>query len=129
MFVFAAALTTATAVSASAPETVEGTTAITVDEAYELFEQGLPFVDVRKASDYDSGRIPGAVNLYANDAFTQESLAEVVKPDEPVVFYCNGVVCELSSTAAAMAVSWGYSNIYYFREGFPGWDEAGLPIE
>ncbi len=114
---------------AAAPEHVDGATTISVDEAYEHFEQGLPFVDVRKPSDYDSGRIPGAVNLGLNENFSQESLAAIAGKDEPVVFYCNGVACERSSEASKMAISWGYTKVYYFYEGFPGWDNAGLPIE
>lgn len=114
---------------ASAPDNVEGATTVSVDEAYDLFEQDLPFVDVRKPSDFDSGRVPGAHSLDLKEAFSEATLAEVVGKDDPVVFYCNGAACERSSVACAKAVSWGYTKVYYFRDGFPGWDDAGLPIE
>ena len=114
---------------AAAPEHVEGATTVSVDEAYEYFEQGLPFVDVREPSDYDSGRIPGATNLDVSENFSQACVATIAVTDEPVVFYCNGAACERSSVASEMAVSWGYTKVYYFYEGFPGWDNAGLPIE
>ena len=62
--------------------------------------------------------------------------AEVGRPvgavagkDEAVVMYCNGHNCMRSSKASAMAVGWGYSKIYYFRDGFPAWKDAGYPVE
>lgn len=117
------------AFAAESPAHVDGATTVTADEAYELFEQNVVFVDVRKPSDYDSGRIPGAVHLDVKTAFTRESLAEVVQPSDPVVIYCNGFSCMRSSKATAMAVEWGFSNVKYLREGFPSWDEAGFPVE
>lgn len=114
---------------AAAPEQVEGATRVSVDEAYDYFEQGIPFVDVRKPSDYDSGRIPGATNLDVNENFSTESLAQIAGANDPVVIYCNGAACERSAKASEMAVSWGYTKVYYFFDGFPGWDNAGLPIE
>lgn len=111
-----------------APPEVAGATTITIDEGAAMFDEGVLFVDVRKGSDYDAGRVPGAVNLYVHD-LTDEALgAEAAKGDK-IVFYCNGVKCDLSSKACEKAVSWGYSQIYYMRDGFPGWESAGLPVE
>ena len=54
---------------------------------------------------------------------------EEVGLDEDVVFYCSGVRCPRSSAGATRAVAWGYKKIYYFREGFPAWKNAGYPVE
>ena len=27
------------------------------------------------------------------------------------------------------ALTWGYENVYYFADGYPGWEAAGHPIE
>ncbi len=35
----------------------------------------------------------------------------------------------LSSKACVNAVVWGFEQVYYFREGFPGWKAANCPIE
>ncbi len=113
----------------SAPMSVAGTTTISVEEAAELFDAEVPFVDVRKASDFDAGRIPAAVNIDVKGDFTEAALAAVAGKNDKVVFYCNGEKCLLSSTAAEMAVAWGWTNIQYFRGGFPAWEAAGLPIE
>lgn len=113
----------------AAPLTVDGASTVNVAQAKALFDQGAVFIDPRGDADWDAGRIPGAIHLAFNGGLTEESLAEVVGRDEPVVFYCNGVKCGLSSKACTKAVSWGFTNVYYFREGFPGWETAGYPIE
>lgn len=111
------------------PLSVPGATTITVEEAVELFDQGLPFIDVRKLSDFEAGRIPGAFHLDSSSDFTEANLAEIVGKNDPVVIYCNGDDCMRSSEMTALAVSWGYTNISYLRLGYPAWDSAGFPIE
>ncbi len=123
------ALTTVTWAKEEGPMTVPGATTIDVTEARKLFDAEIPFIDVRKDKDWDAGRIPGAYHLDVKKALTKESLGEVVKPDETVVFYCNGPKCLRSSKATAMAVSWGYKDVKYFRDGFPAWKGAGHPVE
>ena len=111
------------------PETVSGATTVDAAKAKELFDQEVLFVDTRKDKDWDAGRIPGAEHLDVKKALTAESLGAVAGKDEPVVMYCNGHNCLRSSHAAAMAVEWGYSKVYYFRDGFPAWKDAGYPVE
>ncbi|CUH76526.1 Inner membrane protein YgaP [Tritonibacter multivorans] len=111
------------------PVSVAGASTVSVEEAYALFEQEAIFVDVRKPSDFDSGHIPEAVHLDLKSTFNEGALAEVAQKTDAVVFYCNGWSCLRSSKASEQAVAWGYSNVYYFRDGMPGWDVAGLPVE
>ena len=111
------------------PMEVKGATTISHKEAKELFDSGVKFVDIRKDSDWEAGRIPDAIHLELKKVFNKESLAEKVLPSEKVVFYCNGPKCLRSSKASAMAVEWGYSKVYYYRDGFPDWDENGYPAE
>jgi rhodanese-related sulfurtransferase len=117
------------AAAVESPRQVTGATTVSPQEALELFDAGVAFVDVRKQSDYDAGRVPGAYHLDVNLALTQESLAEIAAPGDPVLFYCNGHSCMRSSEACDMAVGWGYSQVYYLRDGYPAWDAAGYPIE
>lgn len=119
-------------IAASATESplaVDGATTVTPEEALALFDQGIVFVDVRKDSDFDAGRIPGAVHLDVKSALSTETLTEVVGLTDAVVFYCNGHSCMRSSDACAMAVGWGYTTVYYLRDGYPAWEAAGYPIE
>ncbi|MEM7101140.1 MAG: hypothetical protein AAF541_22960 [Pseudomonadota bacterium] len=34
-----------------------------------------------------------------------------------------------ASLAVRKAIEWGYTDVYYFRDGFIGWRARGLPIE
>tara|TARA_B100000315_G_scaffold143376_2_gene132369 strand:+ start:2002 stop:2412 length:411 start_codon:yes stop_codon:yes gene_type:complete len=111
------------------PVEIKGATTVSVSKAKELFEKEVAFIDVRKNSDWDAGRIPGAVHIELKKVFSEAKLLEVVKKDKPVVFYCNGESCLRSSKASAKAVSWGFKNVYYFRLGFPGWKKSGFPVE
>lgn len=117
------------AAAEKAPLSVDGATNVTVEQAAELFDEGVLFVDVRKGSDWEAGRIPASINLYVKDALTEEALAAEAGKDDKIVFYCNGAKCGLSSEACAKAIEWGYSQVYYMRDGFPGWEQAGMPIE
>lgn len=125
------AVSTAPAVhaAASSPETVSGTTIIDAATAKALFDRGVPFVDVRKDSDWDAGRIPGAEHLELKKVFGEEKLAEIAGKDQEVVIYCNGPKCMRSSEACAKAVSWGFKKVYYFRGGFPEWAAMDYSIE
>jgi rhodanese-related sulfurtransferase len=111
------------------PLTVDGATTIDSSKAKSLFDDGVLFVDIRKNSDWDAGRIPDALYLELNSQFTAENLAAEVYKNEALVCYCNGPKCHRSAKCAAKAVEWGFSNIYYYREGFPAWKAAGYPVE
>ncbi len=108
---------------------VSGATTIDAAQAKSMFDEGVFFVDVRKDSDWEAGRIPDAIHIELKKVFSDATLGEEVAKDQKVVIYCNGEKCLRSSKAAAQAVGWGYSNVYYFRDGFPAWKAAGYPVE
>lgn len=111
------------------PETIEGATTIDAAKAKALFDEEVLFVDVRSNQDWEAGRIPGAVHIELKKVFSEAALLEEVDKAEKVVFYCNGEKCLRSSKASAKAVGWGFSQVYYFRLGYPSWKEAGFPVE
>jgi len=111
------------------PESVAGSTTVDAAQAKSLFDNEAAFVDLRKENMWNSGRIPGAIWLDFKMAFSAEALAAEVGKEEKVVFYCSGVRCPRSSKAATKAVKWGYSQVYYFRDGFPAWKNANYPVE
>lgn len=113
-----------------APAKVVGASTIGTVTAKMLFDKGFIFIDVRRAEDFNSGHIPGARHLAINsEKFTEENLSAIVKKDQAVVFYCNGLNCKGSSIASEKAVAWGWSKVLYYREGWPQWKEAGLAVE
>jgi len=111
------------------PKTIDGATTIGTNKAKELFDDGVLFVDVRSDKDWAAGRVPDALHLELKKVYSKETLTEEVKPTEPLVVYCNGESCMRSSSAAAKAVSWGFSTVYYYRDGFPAWKKSGNPVE
>jgi rhodanese-related sulfurtransferase len=120
----------ALAEKADVQESVDGTTRVSAEEVIELLSNNpdLVIVDARKASDRAKGYIEGSIGLPDTET-TQESLAaNVPAKDSAVMFYCNGVKCGRSVKSAKNAVSWGYSNVYWFRGGWEEWTEKGYPV-
>jgi rhodanese-related sulfurtransferase len=127
-------LTTAMGVSASelvdsTPLTVDGATTVDAAMAKDLFDREAVFVDLRKENVWNSGRVPGAIWIDYRNNFTREALAAEADSGDAVVFYCSGVRCPRSAEACTKALAWGYTDVYYFRDGFPAWKLAGYPVE
>ena len=75
------------------PSEVPGATTIDTSMAKKLFDGGVLFVDVRKDSDWDAGRVPNAAHLELKKVLNERELAKIVAKDKPVVIYCNGPKC------------------------------------
>ncbi|MGH8209820.1 MAG: MBL fold metallo-hydrolase [Steroidobacteraceae bacterium] len=69
------------------------------------------------------GEIPPAV-----DGFFRQRLAAATGGSltRRLVIYCHKT-CWLSWNAAKRAISYGYRNVYWFRDGIEGWKAAGYP--
>jgi rhodanese-related sulfurtransferase len=129
MIVFVLATPLAWSADDLSPQAVPGATTIDVNKAKTLFDQGVLFVDVRSDKDWEAGRIPGAEHLELKKVYSETTLQELADKASQVVFYCNGEKCLRSSRASEQAVGWGYSQVFYFRDGFPAWSAAGFPVE
>jgi rhodanese-related sulfurtransferase len=129
LVLFTASVTAESELVASSPEKVPGATTVDAVMARQLFEQEAAFVDLRKDTAWHAGRIPGAIHLDFKKSFSQEALQNEVAKDDAVVFYCSGERCPRSAKASEKALGWGYSQVYYFRAGFPAWQQAGYPVE
>ncbi len=111
------------------PMSVDGAKTVTATEAKALFDKGSIFLDVRSDKDWGAGRIPDAMHIELKKKLNEASMGKEIKKNDAVVIYCNGESCMRSSKASAKAVGWGYSKVYYFRDGFPAWKTAGYPVE
>ncbi len=49
------------------------------------------------------------------------------RKDAAIVLYCLAN-CWMSWNAAKRAASWGYTHIYWYRDGLDGWQAAKLPL-
>lgn len=110
---------------------VEGATTVDVKQAKELWLQGAAFIDTRKGSDWDAGRIPGAFhfNVKKPEEFNPENIGRFIDKNTPVVSYCNAEMCHRASKGAKKLVSFGFTKVYYYRDGFPSWKNANNPYE
>lgn len=115
---------------AEAPETVIGAKTVGLEQAKSLFDQGAVFIDVRDQQSWSLGHIEGSVNLDFN---ASEFAVLYISPDldrtTPIVFYTSSALNIRSAMASFFASNWGYTNVYYFREGFYSWMAADYPVE
>jgi len=75
--------------------------------------------------EFNDKHIKGSVNIIM--VMLEYELPE--DKEKKLVFYCLGTKCVASWRAAKEAVALGYKNVYAFREGIPGWEKAGYPLE
>ncbi len=121
---------TALADKPTAPQQIEGTTKLSAEQVVELIltTPELVVIDSRKQEEYAKGHIENAISLL-DTTMSEEALAELVpSKSSPVLFYCNGARCIRSTNAVTKALSWGYSNIFWFRGGWVEWREQQLPV-
>ena len=116
--------------NAEAPENVVGAKTVSLEEARTLYDSGAVFVDVRSERSWVAGHIEGAVNLDFNeDEFVILYVSEALDKSTPIVFYCDSSLVSSSATASFFAASWGYENVYYFRDGYFAWMASDYPVE
>jgi PQQ-dependent catabolism-associated CXXCW motif protein len=66
------------------------------------------------------GEIPVSVDDFFRQRLAQATDAHLARP---LVIYCHRT-CWLSWNAAKRAISYGYRNVYWFRDGIEGWKAA-----
>ena len=81
-------------------------------------------VDVREASEWDQGHVPGAVHI-SKSYIEQQIEAAVPDHEAPVVLYCAGGV--RSAMAADTLAQLGYTNVISMSGGFNRWKDSGIP--
>jgi len=113
-----------------APEELLGANIVSVEEVVEMIlsKPGMVLIDSRKRMEYIKGHIEGSVNML-NTEMTLDKLQSVA-PDKGIalLFYCNGVRCMRSADSINKAVAWGYTNVYWFRDGWKMWAEKKFPV-
>ena len=87
------------------------------------------FVDVRPASDYAAGRIPGAISLPADEI---ERRWNTLPKDRTIVLYesgrSSGDICAASRAAGRSLLEHGFpfSQVKVYQDGLVGWEGAGI---
>ena len=102
------------------------TLTIEVEPAFEMIEDGSPFVvDVREFDEFRGGHIPEAVNMPLQEM--SDYVAHLPEDREAPIL----VVCETgnrSLTGALFLASLGYRDVRSINKGTQGWLVGGFPI-
>lgn len=112
------------------PATMEGVKNITTEELKKWMDEGKAVVilDNRPDKEYDAEHIPTAKRVGVDELLKngiKEAEAAGVKKDDTIVNYCNGIKCWRSPASAALLLDAGYKNVYWLRDGIPGWIKKG----
>ncbi|MCK5109910.1 MAG: rhodanese-like domain-containing protein [Arcobacteraceae bacterium] len=148
LFVFVGSLFAAKPVTPSIEDAkAAGIKAITVAEAKDLYDKKVPFIDCRSTKMFAKGRVKGSklVAYKAKGGKKEKKVGWDVTKDEKiipkflskmpsdksagVIFYCQGETCWRAYKAAVVAQKNGYTNAYWFKNGYPAWKKAGYPVE
>ena len=99
---------------------------VTTAEVDALPPGGAAIIDVREASEWEQGHVPGAVHI--SKSYIEQQI-EGARPDRdaPVVLYCAGGVRSLF--AAQTLADMGYTNVKSMSGGFQAWKGAGLEFD
>ncbi|MCG7879529.1 MAG: metalloregulator ArsR/SmtB family transcription factor [Candidatus Thiodiazotropha taylori] len=99
---------------------------IPASELLERAKQGLVTVlDVRPSEEYESGHLPGAINIPLHEL---ETHLDKLDPEREVVAYCRGPHCVLAFDAVAKLRQKGLT-ARRLEGGLPEWMLEGLPVE
>lgn len=102
-----------------------------VETAGEIFNAGTAvFVDARPADEFNDGHIQGAVSLpLASFDDEIERFFETYPFSTSIITYCSGRECQDSHELAQFLIEIGYTDVRVFIDGYPVWEEKGMPIE
>jgi membrane protein DedA with SNARE-associated domain/rhodanese-related sulfurtransferase len=101
---------------------------ISVGELYQLLQRGERpvIVDVRSPLSQQSGRIPGALTLWDEEA---QTFVARVPTDSEVIIYCACPNEVSAARAAKQLMQQGYRRVRPLHGGIDAWIDAGYEIE
>jgi len=121
------------------PQRIPGGTMVSAEKAKALYDNGTSFVDTRVASEYAEKHIKGAINVPYKEKFARVSKVDSedsfnvgglpLDKNKSLVFYCNGSPCWKSYKGATEAIKAGYTQVHWFRDGIPAWEDKHYPTE
>jgi len=86
--------------------------------------EGRTIIDVRRASEWDEGHVPGARHVYLGDLAAG---TEDLPRDMPIALHCQGST--RASIAASILQAKGFTDVANVSGGYRAWTAAGLPVE
>jgi rhodanese-related sulfurtransferase len=97
---------------------------VSVDQAYQLYQDGTAFLDVRTQQEWQEAHIPGATLLPLSQL---ESSYSSLPQDQDIVIYCRSG--NRSAEAAKFLMQQGYTNVSSMEGGLNDWIAAGYEVD
>lgn len=110
------------------PKAFDQPIAIKLARAYELFNNGIKFIDARPKEEFDDGHIKDAINIPFYQSEQYENVLNKISKDEVIITYCSGEDCDLSIMLGDELFEKGYKKVYVFYGGWNDWLDAGYPV-
>jgi rhodanese-related sulfurtransferase len=122
------------------PRALAGATLVDAPGVSQLLQAGgVQLIDTRNSEEFKAGHLPGAklvpyIEKSAKDPDfnakeDQFDLSQLpTDKTSLLVFSCNGPECWKSFKASHAAIKAGYTRVHWFRDGFPGWRDAGMQV-
>ena len=103
--------------------------AITLKQAYALYNKNVLFVDARDYVEYEIDHIKGAISLPYYEFDEYKSVLQSISKNTPLVTYCDGRDCDLSIMLGDKLFEMGYKQVYIFFGGWIDWQDNNYPVE
>lgn len=98
-------------------------TEVTPERLEELVAAGAELIDVRRAYEWEGGRIAGARRIEMNEL---SASADSLPRDRPIVFYCRAGNRSSMAAEAFRQAGWG---AHHLAGGISAWAESGRPLD
>lgn len=105
---------------------------IGLEELRKLSAAEVLIVDARPPLFFKRSHIPGAINIAKQYLPRDFSIAEPLLRNaggRRLVIYCSHDECEDSQKVADELCKMGFGRVFVFKDGWKGWQKAGLPEE
>lgn len=117
-----------------------GTQLVDAAEVQKLQTTGAILVDARKAAEYADATIKGALSVpYDPETSTKSvnfdpsqdkyDLSPIPDKNKTYIVFCNASACWKSFKLVTVMARAGYTQLHWYRNGFPDWKARNLPIE
>jgi rhodanese-related sulfurtransferase len=103
--------------------------AVTLEQAYKLYTNGVKFVDSRDEADFLAGHITHSINIPFDDFDNHQQKLEQLSKEKPLVIYCAGTDCDLSILLGNLLFEKGFKQVYVFFGGWLEWLNANYPVK
>ncbi|HJQ93970.1 MAG TPA: rhodanese-like domain-containing protein [Candidatus Thermoplasmatota archaeon] len=87
-------------------------------------------INVLSPEQFAEKRLPGSINVHGElPDFTEQVQRQVPDKSTPIIVHCSSMDCQASTKAARKLETLGYKEVYDFKAGLQGWQEAGNDFE